>query len=250
MGRHRHEDPGRIGLILAGLLTATLALLVLLVSACYWLAGKVMHPPANLQAQAGASPAAARTFDNPQADFGLAYEEVSFETKDGLTIRAWYVPAASASVRSIIAVHGGRNERRSFMPFVESWHRAGMHVLLIDERGHGASDDDGFGLTLGVRESRDVRAAASWLRETRSVERVGAIGASQGASAVLLASASSTEIDVLVLSSVGYDLAHLFALAAPWLPATFRGMAARMLLWRTGVPLTDALALDLSLIHI
>jgi len=207
------------------------------------MAGVVMHPPADAEVRAGTSPLFGRGFTDPQADMSLSYEEVSFETEDGLTIRAWYVPAASPSVRSIIAVHGGRDDRRSFMPFLGSWHQAGMNVLLIDERGHGRSEDDGFGLTLGLRESRDVRAAASWLRHSRSAERVGAIGVSQGASAVFLASASSPEIHAVVVSSVGYDLAHLFSLAVPWLPGPFRIMAAQMLLWRMGVPLWDALAL-------
>ena len=234
----------RIDLILSGLAAAAFVLLALLVAACYWMAGLVMYPPANTEAQAETHPGFTKPIGNPKADLGLGYQEVSFETEDGLTIRAWYVPAASASVRSIIAVHGGRNDRRSFMPFLESWHRAGMNVLLIDARGHGTSDDDGFGLTLGLRESRDVRAAASWLREARSAERVGAIGVSQGASAVLLASAGGAEIDAVVVSSVGYDLARLFSLAVPGLPAPFRSMAARMLLWRTGVPLPDALTLS------
>ena len=47
----------------------------------------------------------------------------------------------------------------------------------------------------------------------------------------------------MVVSSVGYDLAHLFSLAVPWLPGPFRIVAAQMLLWRMGVPLWDALAL-------
>ena len=63
--------------------------------------------------------------------------------------------------------------------------RAGYAVLLVDLRAHG--ETPGEAITFGYRESRDVAAAARWLR-SRSPERpVYAIGVSMGGAAIVLA---------------------------------------------------------------
>jgi pimeloyl-ACP methyl ester carboxylesterase len=75
----------------------------------------------------------------------------------------------------------------------------GFSVLLIDLQGHG--ETPGAAITLGSRESADVRAALGWLKRTASSRRIGVIGCSLGGAAVLLGPQPSG-FDAVVLEAV------------------------------------------------
>jgi len=75
----------------------------------------------------------------------------------------------------------------------------GFSVLLIDLQGHG--ETPGAAITLGSRESADVRAALGWLKRTEPLRRVGVIGCSLGGAAVLLGPQPSG-FDAVVLEAV------------------------------------------------
>jgi pimeloyl-ACP methyl ester carboxylesterase len=77
--------------------------------------------------------------------------------------------------------------------------RHGFSVLLIDLQGHG--ETPGAAVTLGARESADVRAAVGWLRRTVPTRRIGVIGCSLGGAAVLLAP-QPAGFDAVVLEAV------------------------------------------------
>src|SRR5215469_2903671 len=115
---------------------------------------------------------------NPKAAFGLDYEDVSFQTEGGATLRGWFVPARQSDV-GVVTVHGAGANRSEFLAEAKMLHDAGYPVLLFDCRGHGASDEVGRGISLGAREHRDVEAAASYARQSRDMERVVVIGCSQ-----------------------------------------------------------------------
>ena len=221
-------------------LLATLALLMVL---AYLLAGFFMNPPnTGEEVVAAAQQQLFSTLHDPETNYNLNYEEVAFTTEDGLTIRGWYVPAEGAS-KAIISVPGGKDGRKGFLLFLESWHQAKFNVLMIDPRSGGQSDNDGYGMTLGLRESRDVHAAVKWLKTEKANQRIGAIGISQGGASVLQAAAVNNDINAVVLLSTGYDIAHLFEYGLPWLPSPARALAVRVLLWRQGLSVMQAWAL-------
>jgi len=226
------------------LILFVLAAVLLLAFIVSWkLSGRVMHPPRSKVRLPEAEKAAIRHLGNPKQGFGLDFEEVAFQTDDNLTITGWYIPAATSGNQMLIAVPGGRANRKTFLPFLQSWYEAGINALVIDPRASGKSDDDGFGLTLGLRESRDVHAAVKWLQENYPDASIGAIGFSQGASSVLQAAATNTSLKAIGLMSTGYDLEQLFRFGMPWLPGPLRALTVRMLLWRHGQSLWSAIAL-------
>lgn len=120
------------------------------------------------------------------ASRGLAYEEVRFATEDGLTLRGWWMPAG-ADAPVVVFLHGYAASKAQSLAVAPFLHRAGYAVLAFDFRAHGASDGDHT--TLGLEETRDLRAALAWLatREDADATRVALFGWSMGAAVALLA---------------------------------------------------------------
>lgn len=153
------------------------------------------------------------------AAYGLAYEDVTLRTRDGLTLAGWLIPAAGSS-RAVVLVHGKDSCRSCefggrFLEFAGQLQARGFNVLMIDLRGHGQSQESRF--TLGERERWDVLAAVDWL-QARGYSRVGALGVSLGAVSVLEAAADpqgGQAIAALVLDSGFGDLWELLEIHFP-----------------------------------
>jgi alpha-beta hydrolase superfamily lysophospholipase len=99
----------------------------------------------------------------------------------------------------VLLLHGMGGDRRSMLPRARLLVDAGISVLLIDCQAHG--ETPGEHITLGWRESGDVRAALEWLRERGPARRIGVIGVSLGGAAFLLGEAPP-QVDALVLEAV------------------------------------------------
>ncbi|MEO1655333.1 MAG: alpha/beta hydrolase, partial [Bacteroidota bacterium] len=114
-------------------------------------------------------------------EYGLAYEEVSFTTDDGVTIQGWFIPADSEKV--IISNHfspatrygfPGHQEAFSyaggfevnFLPRYKALHEAGYNVLAYDLRCHGESDAGKEGVTgVGYYEWQEVLASIRYIQQ-------------------------------------------------------------------------------------
>ena len=139
--------------------------------------------------------------DRTPLSAGMQYEDVAFESSDGLDIRGWFIPAADGPAPAIAFVHGwlwnrlGNVEGQvpvpdksvDFLPAAKALHDAGYGVLLFDLRHHGESARDRAPLTFGVREARDFVGAVGYLRGRRDVddERIGAVGCSMGGNTII-----------------------------------------------------------------
>jgi dipeptidyl aminopeptidase/acylaminoacyl peptidase len=131
------------------------------------------------------------------ADVHLAYQDVSLTTPDGLTLAAWYIPGRQPN--GVVLVHGIHANREAVLPAAVMLAEAGYHVLMIDLRGHGASQ--GEQLSYGYREALDVQTAASYLLALPEVERVGAMGYSLGGAAVARAARLDERLQAVVIQS-------------------------------------------------
>jgi uncharacterized protein len=99
----------------------------------------------------------------------------------------------------VLLLHGMRGDRTSTLPRARLLVAAGISVLLIDQQAHGGTPGDR--ITLGWRESADVRAALEWLRRQAPARRVGVVGVSLGGAALLLGE-QPARVDALVLEAV------------------------------------------------
>ncbi len=123
------------------------------------------------------------------------YSLVSFSSRDaGLTIRGWWVPAASpqgADAPAVIVAHGHGRCMRDPEVLVPAGmlHRAGFSVLLVDLRNHGISDREDGHYAAGVKEYRDVLGAWDWLQRVQTIPaaRIGLYGVSLGGATVTIA---------------------------------------------------------------
>ena len=181
---------------------------------------------------------------DPEREHGLAYEAVSFVAEDGIRLRGWFVPAEKPR-GGVVFVHGRSSSRQSFLDLLPAVHAAGYCALLYDTRGHRESDDPGMG--DGFRGGYyDVIAAVAEVERRCGVDRVAAVGSSQGAGNSIYAAAMSQSIDAVVAIGTGpslYDLLRAqerLAAVPDWLVA----YATRVSLWRVGAPLERVIDVD------
>ena len=167
--------------------------------------------------------------------YSLNPEDISRVTDDGLTLRAWYVPAEKPCKRFVICVHGYNcNGPDEFSHMLKFYHNTlGYHYFLPDLRGHGRSEGNRIG--FGALDSDDILQWVNYL-VNRFGDDIEVIlhGISMGAATVMLANTKNPPPQVkLVIEDCGFTSAYdemvntvrdktgmhlsfLVALANPW----------------------------------
>jgi len=194
MSRSAHSNPSATGLPLP----ARFGLRLLIAILGFWLMASLiagwttLHP---MRRDVGPTPAAR----------GMAYRDVSFKTRDGLTLRGWWIPGERH--QTIVMVHGLSNSRREPLDKAGYLHQAGYNLLVFDLRGHGLSD--GNGTTMGYRESEDARAAVA---EARSLDAgpIALFGYSLGGAIALETGAVDPDVRAVVEDSAFSSVGDVF----------------------------------------
>jgi len=166
-----------------------------------------------------------RKAQNTPAEYGLAYEDVTLTTSDGLKLAAWHIPN-EAGRGTVIYCHGHLNHRGQMLDQAAFLHEHGFGGVLFDFRRHG--DSEGDLTTFGYYEWRDVQAALRYATDNRGEgEPVILWGVSMGAATALLTAAEESGIDAVIAESSFYaasetlrsDLKRMFGL--PTVPFGF-----------------------------
>jgi uncharacterized protein len=131
------------------------------------------------------------------ASFQLAYEDVAFQARDGVSLSGWWVPVEGAK-GTVILVHGLNRSRIEMVRKTPFLHKQGWNALLFDLRHHGASG--GKTSSFGLFEKQDVAAAAEWVR-ARSQGPLVYWGVSLGGATVVLAAADDAKVAGVVCDS-------------------------------------------------
>jgi fermentation-respiration switch protein FrsA (DUF1100 family) len=134
----------------------------------------------------------------PEANLGgAAYEDVKFQTSDGLELEGWYVPSKNGA--AVIAFSGRRGPRDAARFLA----RHGYGVLLFDRRGEGESEGDPN--SFGWSGVTDLEAAIAFLRGRPDVdpERIGGIGFSVGGEMLIEAAAETEALKAVVSEGAG-----------------------------------------------
>jgi dipeptidyl aminopeptidase/acylaminoacyl peptidase len=157
--------------------------------------------------------------DTPLSQLGLPYEDVTFPTTDGLSLRGWFVPADRPEAPAIIYAPATRHDQRSGLSLVPAFHQAGYHVLLFSYRGHALSDGRRLQFTYGDAESRDVDAAIRFVQDTLGARQVGVIGHSVGAASAILSAARNPVVGAVVAVAPFNCVAEIWQTSSPsWVP--------------------------------
>jgi uncharacterized protein len=155
---------------------------------------------------------------------GRPVEDVSLVAADGVTLRAWFFPAATPTRPVVILTHGVSAHRGHSLGLARIFVSQGYAVLAPDARGHGESDGVA---TFGVREGRDVRAWADLAFRRQTGTCLFGVGVSMGAAQLLQAAADDprwcgivAEASFSSFREVAYDRVGQFAHTGPWLGRT------------------------------
>jgi pimeloyl-ACP methyl ester carboxylesterase len=129
-------------------------------------------------------------------DFGLKSEVITLCSTDGISLKAWWLPADGQARANIIIAHGIDHTRQVMLPRASFLVHGGYNVLALDLRGHGESAAQYA--TPGYLESRDILGAVRYLRSHGETKPIVLLGLSYGAVASLLAAVQSQEIAAVI----------------------------------------------------
>ncbi|MEO1418378.1 MAG: alpha/beta hydrolase [Bacteroidota bacterium] len=146
------------------------------------------------------------------SDYGMAFEEVSFTTEDGVGVKGWFIPADSNKV--IISNHFSPANRYgfaghleglgfaggfevNFLPRYKALHEAGYSVLAYDLRSHGESGDGKDNISgVGYYEWQEVLASIAYIkqREDTANSDISLMSMCMGANATINAMEKKPEV--------------------------------------------------------
>jgi pimeloyl-ACP methyl ester carboxylesterase len=144
-------------------------------------------------------------------DVGLAVEDVTITTDDGLRLAGWLVPREGAP--TVVLLHGYPADKADMLP-VAAGLAPRFTVLLLDQRYFGGSE--GRLTTLGFKERRDLMRAVDFLA-ARGLGPVGVFGFSLGGAVALLAAAEDPRIRAVAAYAPFADLELLGRELYAWL---------------------------------
>src|SRR3990167_8820037 len=75
--------------------------------------------------------------DITPAQYGVEYENVAFETADGISIRGWFIPAENLHAPAVILAHGYGGDMGDLLPSRIFLHND-YNLLFFDFRYFGA----------------------------------------------------------------------------------------------------------------
>lgn len=146
-------------------------------------------------------------------ELGLAYEEVAFETADGVELSGWFISGKKPDAKTIVFLHGYPADKGDILPALAFLHDT-YNLFLFDFRYFGQSK--GGYSAAGAKETADLLAAIKYLK-TRGINEVGVWGFSMGGAVALMTAPQLPGIKAIVSES-SYARLDLMARELYWLP--------------------------------
>lgn len=125
--------------------------------------------------------------------------DVVLDTAEGETVAGWLVPGEEGK-GAILLLHGVRANRMQMIERARYLRGLGYTVLLVDLPAHGQSPAKR--ITFGAHEARGVNAALAYLHALDPARKIGVVGVSMGAAAVVLANPKTPHLEAVVLESM------------------------------------------------
>lgn len=149
------------------------------------------------------------------ADYGMSYEEVTFESLDGLKLKGWLIPNNQSS-SLVIVCHGHGANKGDVLFAAEFLYKNGYGIFLFDFRAHGESE--GTTATLGWLEPNDLKGAIAYVKERPIPKNIGVIGFSMGGATAITTAGQTSEIQAIVADSAFADRSKLITKAVNFPP--------------------------------
>jgi fermentation-respiration switch protein FrsA (DUF1100 family) len=102
------------------------------------------------------------------ADLGLYYEDIYFESLDGIKLHGWFMPSPKKAKGTVIHVHGNAGKLENHLNFAAWLPKEGYNLFMFDYRG--------FGLSQIKRQTpkalmEDTKAAIAYVRGRMDLEQ-------------------------------------------------------------------------------
>ena len=154
-----------------------------------------------------------RDLDATPEMIGLAFEDVTLETNDGVSVHGWFIPGESP--RTLLYFHGNAGNISHRLYSIKEFHDLGLSVFIIDYRGYGRSG--GKPTEKGLYS--DAKAAWQYLTGDRGIspDDIIVFGRSLGAS-VAAWLATQEQPAALIVDSAFTSVPDIGQDAYPWLP--------------------------------
>jgi len=133
--------------------------------------------------------------------FGYTSQPVEFTSRDGFILRGWYTPGTTHPEVAVVVLsgYGGDTGWSTYDALVLA--DAGYSTLMFEHRSCAGQQPG-----LGYFEVQDVLGAVDYLDMRPDIDRIGALGFSAGATALLLAAVEDERIEAVVAMGAMDDL--------------------------------------------
>lgn len=137
------------------------------------------------------------------SDLGLNYEEVVFDSTDGIRLSGWLIPNNKTEA-AIIVMHGYPADKANLLGVAEFLSKD-FNVFLFDFRSFGKSE--GSYTTAGYLERKDLLGAIKYLEKEKKITKIGLYGFSLGGAVALMT--SHENVNAIVTDSAYAELRHM-----------------------------------------
>ena len=137
------------------------------------------------------------------SDLGLKYEEVTFNSTDGIKLSGWFLPNNKAKP-TIIVMHGYPADKANLLGIAEFLAKD-FNVFLFDFRSFGKSE--GRYTTAGYLERNDLLGAIKYLEKEKNITKIGLYGFSLGGAVAL--TTNHQNVKAIVTDSTYARLSHM-----------------------------------------
>jgi fermentation-respiration switch protein FrsA (DUF1100 family) len=147
-------------------------------------------------------------------ELGLDFENVVFESDDGLLLTGWYVPAENAEF-TVLFCHGNGGNIFHRLDSINIFYKLGLSCFVFDYRGYG----DSQGKPSEEGTYKDVMAAYEWLTKEKKLSPANIIifGKSLGGS-IAAQLASKVDARALVIESAFTSYIDMGRKFYPYMP--------------------------------
>ncbi|MHA1306415.1 MAG: alpha/beta hydrolase, partial [Candidatus Heimdallarchaeota archaeon] len=139
-------------------------------------------------------------------DKGMTYENVTFTTSDNLNLKGWLVESNNSSDPNsnitVIILHGASHSKAFMLDhYGGGFYNEGYNLFLFDSRNRGESPDTELGVTWGIDEVKDIRAAVDFVQSdplTNTTDIV-LFAESQGSSTVFFYTSQYNDVSAIIV---------------------------------------------------
>ena len=137
------------------------------------------------------------------SDLGLKYEEVAFNSTDGIKLSGWFLPN-NKTKQTIIVMHGYPADKANLLGIADFLAKD-FNVFLFDFRSFGKSE--GKYTTAGYLERNDLLGAINYLQKDKNLTKIGLYGFSLGGAVALMI--NHQNVKAIATDSTYAKLSHM-----------------------------------------